>query len=43
VLKAFLAAYSGTADITFLAWSEYMKNALAENEHLLALQSQTIN
>ncbi|HFF8584719.1 TPA: phage tail assembly chaperone [Raoultella ornithinolytica] len=43
VLKAFLAAYSGTADAIFYGWSEYMKSALAENEHLLAVQSQTIN
>ncbi len=43
VLKAFLAAYSGTADAIFYGWSEYMKSALAENKHLLAVQSLAIN
>lgn len=43
LLTTFIVAYSGTADAIFYGWSEYMKSALVENEHLLAVQSQTIN
>ncbi|WP_308560561.1 phage tail assembly chaperone [uncultured Klebsiella sp.] len=43
VLKAFLRAYPGTANKTMHGWQEHMQSALTENEHLFAMQSQTIN
>ena len=43
VLKAFLRAYPGTANKIMHVWQEHMQSALTENEHLFAMQSQTIN
>lgn len=43
VLKAFLRAYPGTANKIMHGWQEHMQSALTENEHLFAMQSQTIN
>lgn len=43
LLATFIVAYSGTADAIFYGWSEYMKEALIENEHLFSVHSQTIN
>ncbi|EPJ8234274.1 MULTISPECIES: hypothetical protein [Klebsiella pneumoniae complex] len=43
VLKAFLAAYSGTADAIFYGWSEYMKEILAANHKCYSIISQVVN
>lgn len=43
VLKAFLAAYSGTADAIFYGWSEYMKEILASNHKCYSIISQVVN
>ena len=43
VLKAFLAACSGTADAIFYGWSEYMKGFLAECQSELSFTPTTVN